>query len=82
VTTVEEQLLPARRRRRRYSEQFKARVVADCQVTGVSVAAVALEDRLNSNLLRRCQHSSPLLSRRRMHIRARSVSKRVAEISR
>jgi transposase len=53
VNTIEEQALPARRRRRRYSEEFKARVVAACQVTGVSVAAVALEHRLNANLLRR-----------------------------
>jgi len=51
VNTIEEQLLPALRRRRRYSEEFKARVVADRQVTGVSVAAVALEHRLNANLL-------------------------------
>jgi transposase-like protein len=42
-----------RRRRRRYSEEFKAQVVAACQGTGVSVAAVALEHKLNANLLRR-----------------------------
>jgi transposase-like protein len=53
VNTIEEQALPARRRRRRYSEEFKAWVVAACQVTGVSVPAVALEHRLNANLLRR-----------------------------
>ncbi|MEN8518109.1 transposase, partial [Burkholderia sp. RS02] len=44
---------PERRRRQRYSEEFKARVVAACQGIGVSVAAVALEHRLNANLLRR-----------------------------
>ncbi|MFT0175064.1 transposase, partial [Paraburkholderia mimosarum] len=42
-----------RRRRRRYSEEFKARVLAACHGTGVSVAAVALEHRLNATLLRR-----------------------------
>lgn len=53
MNTIEEEALPTRRRRRRYTEEFKARVVAACQVTGVSVAAVALEHRLNANLLRR-----------------------------
>ncbi|WP_350029803.1 transposase [Caballeronia sp. INDeC2] len=41
------------RRRRCYTEAFKARVVAACQVTGVSVAVVALEHQHNANLLRR-----------------------------
>jgi transposase len=49
VNTIEEATLPARRR---YSEEFKARVVAACQWTGVSVAAVALEHKLNANLRR------------------------------
>lgn len=42
-----------RRRRRRHSAEFKARVVAACRKPGVSMAAVALEHRLNANLLRR-----------------------------
>jgi transposase len=42
-----------RRRRRRYGEEFKAVVVAACDETGVSVAAIALAHRLNANLLRR-----------------------------
>jgi len=53
VNTIESEALPERRRRRRYSEEFKAQVVAACQGIGVSVAAVALEHRLNANLLRR-----------------------------
>ncbi|WP_321857455.1 IS66-like element accessory protein TnpA [Paraburkholderia tropica] len=53
MNTIEEEALPTRRRRRRYTEEFKARVVAACQGTGVSVSAVALEHRLNANLLRR-----------------------------
>ena len=42
-----------RRRRRRHSAEFKARVVAACRKSGVSIAAVALDHRLNANLLRR-----------------------------
>ena len=42
-----------RRRRRRHSADFKARVVAACRRPGVSIAAVALDHRLNANLLRR-----------------------------
>lgn len=42
-----------RRRRREHSAEFKAKVVAACRKTGVSVAAVALANGLNANLLRR-----------------------------
>lgn len=42
-----------RRRRRRYSEEFKAEVIRACQHPGVSIAAVALANGLNANLLRR-----------------------------
>ena len=42
-----------RRRRRTHDEQFKARMVAECLRPGVSVAAVALANGLNANLLRR-----------------------------
>ena len=41
------------RRRRRHSAAFKAEAVAACRQPGVSIAAVALERRLNANLLRR-----------------------------
>ncbi|WP_407646369.1 transposase [Burkholderia cepacia] len=53
MNTIESEALPERRRRQRYSEEFKARVVAACQGIGVSVAAVAPEHRLNANLLLR-----------------------------
>jgi len=43
----------ARRRRRTHSPEFKAKVVASCRKPGVSIAAVALANRLNANLLRR-----------------------------
>lgn len=42
-----------RRRRRRHSEEFKARVVQACRIPGVSIAGVALAHGLNANLLRR-----------------------------
>jgi transposase-like protein len=42
-----------RRRRRQHSAEFKAQVVAACRRTGVSIAAVALQHRLNANLVRR-----------------------------
>ena len=45
--------LRGRRRRRQHSAEFKAQVVAACRKPGVSIAAVALEHRLNANLLRR-----------------------------
>nr|WP_314623570.1 transposase [uncultured Noviherbaspirillum sp.] len=40
-------------RRRRHSAAFKAEAVRACMHPGVSTAAVALEYRLNANLLRR-----------------------------
>jgi len=42
-----------RRRRRTHSAEFKAKVVSACRQPGVSIAAVALANRLNANLLRR-----------------------------
>lgn len=42
-----------RRRRRRHSAEFKAAVVAECSRHGVSIAAVALANGLNANLVRR-----------------------------
>lgn len=44
---------PVRRRRRKYSLQFKASVVKAAQHPGVSLASVALAHGLNANLLRR-----------------------------
>ena len=42
-----------RRHRRTHSAQFKAKVVSACRQRGVSIAAVALANGLNANLLRR-----------------------------
>lgn len=44
---------PKRRGRRRYSEEFKCQVVEACLQPGISIAAVALANGLNANLLRR-----------------------------
>ncbi len=41
------------RRRRRHTAEFKREVVATCQHPGVSMAAVAMAQQLNANLLRR-----------------------------
>ena len=42
-----------RRRRRTHSPAFKAQVLAACRQAGVSIAAVALSNGLNANLVRR-----------------------------
>ena len=42
-----------RRRRRRHSPEFKTEVIEACRRPGVSIAAVALANGLNANLLRR-----------------------------
>ena len=42
-----------RRRRRIHSEEFKAQAVESCKQPGVSVAAVAMANGINANLLRR-----------------------------
>jgi transposase len=44
---------PAGRRRRRHSVEFKAAVIRACRQPGVSIAAVALANGLNANMLRR-----------------------------
>lgn len=53
MNTIEEEVPLGRRRRRRYSVEFKAQAVAACQGPGVSLAAIALHYKLNANLLRR-----------------------------
>ena len=44
--------------RRWHSKEFKQAAIAACQVPGVSLAAVALERRINANLLRRWVRSA------------------------
>ena len=45
--------LMGRRRRRRHSAEFKARVIEECLRPGISIAAAALAHGLNANMLRK-----------------------------
>ncbi len=47
-----------RRRRRRHSDDFRAEVVKACTQSGVSIAAVAMANGLNANLVRRWVHEA------------------------
>ena len=55
VYTMDITTLSASRRRRRhtYTAEFKAKAVTACGQPGVSIAAIAMDLRLNANLLRR-----------------------------
>lgn len=44
---------PRRQGRRRHADEFKRQVIAACLQPGISIAAVALANGLNANLLRR-----------------------------
>ncbi|MCH8551974.1 MAG: transposase [Natronospirillum sp.] len=41
------------RRRRRFSDHFKARIVSRCAEPGASVSRIALDHQLNANMVRR-----------------------------
>ncbi|MFG6417321.1 IS66-like element accessory protein TnpA [Roseateles sp. DC23W] len=53
VNTTTSQQAGTRRRRRRHSDEFKADLVAACSQPGISIAAVAMANSVNANLLRR-----------------------------
>ena len=53
VNTIPEQTLDARRRQRVHSDDFKAKAVAACMHPGISMAAVAMANGINANLLKR-----------------------------
>ncbi len=59
---------PTSRRHRRHSVEFKAQAVEACMQPGVSIAAVALANQLNANMLRswvkahRDQHGTDILT--------------------
>lgn len=44
---------PSRRKRGRYSNEFKQNLIAACATAGVSTASIALANGINANLLRR-----------------------------
>ena len=53
MNTSEIQFSSPGRRRGRYTDEFKAQIIAACRQPGVSTAAVALANGINDNLLRR-----------------------------
>lgn len=53
MSTIPNQPPAGRRRRRVHSDEFKANAVASCMQPGISMAAVAMANGINSNLLRR-----------------------------
>jgi hypothetical protein len=53
----------AGRKRGRYSDEFKRKVVGACRKPGVSTAAIALANGLNANLLRRWMTESEQLDK-------------------
>jgi len=53
MNTTLSQQVSTRRRRRRHSDEFKADLVAACMQPGISIAAVAMANGVNANLLRR-----------------------------
>ena len=53
VNTIPEQAVGGCRRRRLHSDEFKANAVASCMRPGMSMAAVAMANGVNANLLRR-----------------------------
>ena len=53
MATREIKLPPQGRRRGRYSDEFKARLIEASREPGMSTAAVALANGINANLLRR-----------------------------
>ena len=55
--------IPAGRRRRHHSAEFKAKVIEQCRGVGVSMAAVAMAHGLNANLLRRWVVENKSISR-------------------
>ena len=53
MNTTLSQQTGTRQRRRRHSDEFKAGLVAACTRPGISIAAVAMANGVNANLLRR-----------------------------
>ena len=53
-------------RRRRFSREFKAQIVAQCQEPGASVSRISLDNGLNANMVRRWM-SEAQRARKRLH---------------
>ncbi len=74
VSTISEQAVGTRRRRRTHSDEFKASAVASCMQLGMSMAAVAMAHGINANLLRRWVHEAEL-GRSALPLRPQVISK-------
>ena len=68
------QLPGAGRKRGRYSDEFKRKIMAACKQPGVSTAAVALANGLNANLLHRWISESRLPSKRTTAKRSKTLA--------
>lgn len=62
MDTISKEVGGVRRRRREHSAEFKAQVVAACNVPGMSNAAVAMAHGVNPNLARRWVRDAELRS--------------------
>lgn len=62
MSTISDQQAGTRRRRRIHSDQFKASAVASCMQSGMSMAAVAMAQGVNANLLRRWVRDAEMTS--------------------
>ena len=70
MNTIPEQVIDGRRRRRIHSDAFKANAVALCMQPGMSMAAVAMANGINANLLRRwvrIAEAGPAIGRHHRH---------------
>jgi len=63
VNTIPDQQAGPRQRRRVHSDAFKAGAVAACVQPGMSMAAVAMAQGINANLLRRWVHEAEMKPR-------------------
>lgn len=63
MSTISDQQAGTRRRRRIHSDEFKASAVASCMQPGMSMAAVAMAQGVNANLLRRWVRDAEMNSR-------------------
>jgi transposase-like protein len=88
MDTIQGVVAGGRRRRRRHSAEFKAAVVAECSRRGVSIAAVALANGLNANLVRRwvveqerCEAAVPALPAGQLRAAAAASSEPFVPVS-
>lgn len=66
MSTISNEVVGGRRRRRNHSDEFKAQVVSACTVPGVSNAAVAMSHGINPNLARRWVRDAELRTQGRL----------------